>query len=293
MTMRIPHHGSLAVLVLAVACAVVTPVLAQTPLTISADRPSATASSGAEGLAEVARRLAGIGTDEHVEVDFEGKLDGHDAVALYVDRSGASCESGTEVLIVARPGGAPAIGQIEDDSCFSRPIVGKERSLQSDGLEDALVVRTEVSPTMDGQLWRFTARDGLKLVGSLKFAPQPGTAMSPASTSAMRYGFELYRNAEFLDRFRGLTGPDAISIMRATSTSEPVHRSTDGRFVVAPGCMPHNCRDEAGMLVVDAQTSAIFVAYKPEGRPIRVYPAVSTWPNPARQALKAWAAPWM
>lgn len=294
MSARILLGGPLAALVLAMACAVATPGRAQAPLTNALADPHATITHpAAESFAAIARRLAGIGADEHVEVDFEGRLDGHDAAALYVDRGGASCASGTEVLIVARPGAAPTIGRVEDDSCFSRPIVGKERSLQFNGPEDALVVRTGVSPSMDGQLWRFTARDGLQLVGSLKFSPQPGTVLSPMSVSSVHYGFEFYRNAGFVSRFRELTGTDADLIMRATQTSDLVRISTDGQYVFSSGCMPHNCRDEAGLLVVDIKNSTVLVAYKPEGRPIKVYPAVGAWPISARQALKAWATPWM
>lgn len=268
------------------------PGWAQGPPTVSASASSPPSMSHPRRFAATARWLAGIGADERVETDFEGQIDGFDAAALYIDQGGASCESGAEVLVVTRPGAAPAIGRIEDTGCFSRPIVGKEHSVQFGRPEDALVVRTSVSPTMDGQVWRFTAADGLKLVGNLTFAPQPGTAMSPASTIAVRYGFEFYQNAGFIDRFRTLTGADASSIMRATQTAAPVHRSTDGQYVVAPGCMPHNCRDEAGLLVVDTETSVVFVAYKPESRSIKVYPAVGLWPSSARQALKTWAASW-
>ena len=270
-----------------------TPSRAGSPLTISAERPATIARPATGRFAATARWLAGIGTDEHVETDFEGKLDGLDAAALYIDQGGASCESGIEVLVVARPGSAPTVGRIEDTGCFSRPVVGKERSPKADGPGDALVVRTAAGPNMDGQLWRFTPTDGLELVGRLSFAPQPGTVLSPTAVDAVRYGFEFYRNAGFLGRFRSLIGADASAIMTATQTSEPVHRSTDGRYVGAPGCMPHNCRDEAGLLVVDTQTSDVLIAYKPENRPIRVYPAVGAWPSPARQALKAWAASWM
>ena len=267
------------------------PGWAQAPLTVSAS-PSPTTPSPTGSFAATARWLAGIAGDERVETDFEGKLDGFDAAALYIDQGGASCESGVEVLVVARSGAPPVVGRIEDTGCFSRPVVGKERSVQFRGPEDALVIRTTVSPTTDGRVWRFTGADGLKLVGNLTFAPQPGTVMSSKSIDSVRNGFEFYKNEQFLVRFRSLTSSDADLIMRATQTAEPVHRSAEGRYVVAPGCMPHNCSDEAGLLVVDTQTSAVFVAYKPENQPIRVYPAVVSWPSPARQALKGWAAPW-
>jgi hypothetical protein len=290
--MSFPRRRALGLLATVVAGTLSVPGWAQGPLTVSAGPSATTPHASSSSFAAKARWLAGIGADERVETDFEGQLDGLDAAALYIDEGGASCESGVEVLVVARPGAAPAIGRIDDTGCFSRPIVGKERSLQFRGPEDALVIRTSVSPTSGGQLWRFTPGDGLKLVGNLTFAPQPGTAMSLASTSSVRYAFQFYDNAEFLERFQSLVGSDATSIMRANQTAAPVNQSSDGRFVVAPGCMPHNCTDEAGLLVVDRQTSSVYVAYKPDGRPIKVYPAVGAWPSSARQALKTWAAPW-
>jgi hypothetical protein len=172
-----------------------------------------------------------------------------------------------------------AAGKVSVDERFAEECRGFTAATEA----DAIVLVRRAFPFEDGLIWRI-AEDGVKRLGTLVFAPQPGTTWADVD-KALDHPLSLFDVAPIDAAARRLAGRSYADVTLALGVASPVEKR--GRFLVGTGCKPHSCGSVEGFIAVDRVAKQVFLGLKKDGQ-ISSWPAVQRWPEGLRRDFESW-----
>jgi hypothetical protein len=249
-------------------------------------------------------------------LDYRGRLFGHEVVVakkgfddqLSVDGLALLKESVlavSEVAMVAGVGIAIGSSATGGNMCSPAPFVisfPKGEPPRLDGPLDAcrpvshqvhegdILFARRASPSYEGQRWTWTLDRGFQEAGSTRHTPDPARGWAALRSRHVDHPLGLFDYGEIASRMKALVGSDEKAF--AAILGGPGSGEFRGDLFVGKACMAHNCDRTASLVVADIRSRQVFLAWKAEGQPIVVRPAVPEWNSAARQELRSWAQPW-
>lgn len=168
--------------------------------------------------------------------------------------------------------------------------IGDCDGISYDVRADAIVFTDSAYPGETQRVWTWTPAEGMRReervaeagTGSGWDALREGSASHPA---------DMLRTADVSALMMARVGPKNESLYREHLKGiGSIERQ--GGMVTSASCRKFDCEDAGQLTVFDLETRTVFVALKPVGGKIMVFPPVKEWPREAREALKTWAEPW-
>ena len=257
------------------------PALAQTPpaaFTVGISDVRITAGNGFQQLRFGDQALA---EGDAIVPLGELRAGGDAALVFSVRQRGSACTGGITV-VTARSGEAAR---------FDRRLIDECNGLSLARSSDRLLLVAAPSPAYQGSLWQVTPRDGLRLIGPVAFAPEPGSdfaALKPDDPT-LDAPIAMLRNQSVWTGFVAATGADFKAYAASLSIADkPLARSSP--LLAAAGCSAADeCKRSAGLLIVDPIKRAVYVARRQAGK-VAAKPELKGWPEAARALLAAWEA---
>lgn len=192
---------------------------------------------------------------------------------------GNACE-GSPFVVSFPANGAPRVdGPL--DTCYGVKV---ELS------EGELLLSTSATPNEPGQIWRWTPSDGIKEVGNQVFVADRSKGWPQLRERTASHPGDLLDFAEINAEIVRLAGDDASlvnGILIGVGSGK-----YDGDLFIGTSCSRHMCLDQEAIVIADMVHKAVYLAWKPSGQKINVNPAVKTWPDKPKAALREWAAKW-
>lgn len=155
---------------------------------------------------------------------------------------------------------------------------------------NAIVFTEKAFPGEAQRTWTWTPAGGMRREDKVA-KPKAGSGWDILREQSAGHPAELLRWADV----------SALMMARVGRKNEDLYReqldgigSLDWRSGMVSGasCRKPDCEEAGQLTVFDLETRTVFVALKPVGGKIMVFPPVKEWPRDARDALKTWAEPW-
>jgi hypothetical protein len=203
-------------------------------------------------------------------------------VGVAIGRSGDggnSCEASPFVLSFPAGDAARLDGPL--DTC--RPV-------SHDVMTGEISLNTRALPGKAGERWTWRPEEGFRATGTTSHSPNMRRGWAALRAREVTHPLDLYEYGEVAESIRGLLGSDEQAFLPALAGPGSIR--FEGDLLVSRACMAHNCDRTGALLLADLQTRRLFLAWKPEVKPIVVRPAVGDWNGSARGQLRAWAAAW-
>ena len=194
--------------------------------------------------------------------------------------------AGTKVALVAVGDGGNACGPAE--MMIWKPESGeiKTDTVGEDcGAPPAAVTESSIyfvpyllpGDTNTVQMW--TPAAGVEVVGTIAYAPQPGTGWKDLDPAKLEYLVDSMKNAAVYAAAQKLLGDNMVDVMTALGTGGDTEKTPSGIFY-ASGCIPHACGGGDGFMAIDPRAKKLYFAQQGDDpkKP-------STWPD-----LKGWPA---
>lgn len=193
---------------------------------------------------------------------------------------GNSCEA-TPFIISFPEGKAPRFdGPV--DTCW---LVTQKLA------SDRIMFSTPAMPDVEGQNWTWTAADGLRSDGKVKFAPTAAKGWGDLRDRSLRHPMDLFDYGAVTTRAEELVGDRRKEVL--ATMNGPGSGRYEGDWFIGDACQSHNCpgpgSGSGSIVVVDIQGRRLFLAWKPNEKKIEVRPAIGEWPTEARRPLATWA----
>lgn len=193
---------------------------------------------------------------------------------------GNACEGSPFVLSFPEKGAPRIDGPLDSCTPVSHSVDGP-----------ALLFSTASVPGRDTERWQWTADRGMTPLAPVAFQPDETRGWGNLRERTFAHPSDAFANAEIAASLKMVLGSDFSQfqqLMSGVGSGE-----FKGDDFVGTACRPHACLDEAGLVFLSSSDRRAYVAWKPDGEKIAVFPApVTSWPEKARAELKEWAKQW-
>ena len=134
------------------------------------------------------------------------------------------------------------------------------------------------------QIW--SPEDGLRVAGTLTYAPQPDTGWKDLNASDMDSIVDAFANAAVYGAALSLLGKDLTEFATGLLTGGGVETLASG-VIYGSGCVPHACGSSDAFMAVDAKGRKVYFAQQGDGPEPRSWPKLSLWPGDVARAMGA------
>lgn len=219
-------------------------------------------------------------TDQIIFLDDVYAFDGTVAVVGTSSAGGNACAGSPFVLSFPGKGAPRMDGPIGTCVSVSWAVEGQ-----------SLVFSTVNIPGRETERWQWTAEGGIAQLASIAFKPDAGSGWANLRERAFTHPSDAFGNGGIAESLREVLGSDYEHFQELmTGVGSGKFQGDD---FVGTACRPHACPDESGMIFLSSADRRAYVAWKPEGKKIAVYPSpVQEWPEKARAELREWAKQW-
>lgn len=196
------------------------------------------------------------------------------AVALFsVGDGGNAC--GAATVMAWKPDG----GEIKSD------IVGEDCGAPPAAVTDGnIYFMPYLLPGESQQIEVWSPDEGVKIAGTLSFAPQPGTKWPDLDLAKLDNIVDALQNEAAYQAAQKLLGTSLTDVMTGLLVGGGTEKLTSG-VVHASGCMPHACGSADAFMAVDTKGQKLYFAQEGEQPEPRTWPALDTWPTDVRDAM--------
>lgn len=183
-------------------------------------------------------------------------------------------QCGTATVIVWKPAEGDIQTAIAGDDCGSPPPAVTEHSIY-------FVPYMLPGASEPVQVW--TPDDGLRLAGTMAYAPQPGTGWADLDASDLYNIVDAFQNAAVYEAAQKLLGDAMTDFATGLLVGGGTQSLPSGAFH-ASGCVPHACGGANSFMAVDKARQALYFAQQGDGPTTLAWPPIDTWPADVRQA---------
>lgn len=196
-------------------------------------------------------------------------------VALFsVGDGGNAC--GTATVIAWKP----EEGGIRSD------IVGEECGSPPAAVADSAIYFVPYLIPGDSSVVEFwSPEEGVRVAGTLSFAPQPGTQWSGLDPAKFKTITDAMHNEAVYMAAKALLGDSLLDVMTGLQVGSGPAVTPSG-IVYANGCVPHACGISDAFMAVDAKGQKLYFAQERNQPQPATWPAIETWPADLRQAMQ-------
>ena len=199
---------------------------------------------------------------------------GETDVALFeVGPGGNAC--GPQTLIAWKPEGEGLKTAAAGDDCGSPPPSVSDTSIY-------FVPYLLPGTSAPVQVW--TLDEGLKIAGTLNYAPQPGTSWEDLDIAELTYLVDAFSNEEVLADATALLGDKLTDVVTGLSVSDGFH-TLDSGIAYGYGCVPHACGASDSFIAIDKAGRKLYFAQQDGNGGQDTWPAVADWPADIREAM--------
>lgn len=130
------------------------------------------------------------------------------------------------------------------------------------------------------QMW--SPESGLRLAGTLTFAPQPGTGWRDLAMP--EHMMDVFANEAVHDISRDMLGEQLSGVARGLSVGGAPETLGQAGFW-SRGCVPHSCGLSDSFMAVDTARHRVYFAQQQEGDEPRTWPGLDLWPQEVRDVM--------
>lgn len=147
---------------------------------------------------------------------------------------------------------------------------------------------TDPLPGKDGDNWAWTVGGKLKQLKSTKHQPNPKLGWRELSRSKEHiYSMDLFDYGPVAEALYKAIGKDRTDVTRYLLSLQ-ISSELKGGVFIGETCMAHACNVAGALIVADANTRKVFVAWRgPEGG-FQLRPEASAWPGKMQPKLQKW-----
>jgi hypothetical protein len=195
-------------------------------------------------------------------------------VALFaVGDGGNAC--GTATVIAWKPEGGEIRSDIVGEDCGSPPAAVTD---------DSIYFVPYLVPGESGSVEVWSPDEGVKIVGTLSFTPQPGTQWSDFDPAGLENIADALRNEAVYRAAEKLLGSSLTEVMTGLLVGGGPETLPSG-VVYANGCVPHACGSADAFMAIDIKGKKLYFAQEGDQPEPRTWPALDTWPDDLKQAM--------
>lgn len=136
----------------------------------------------------------------------------------------------------------------------------------------------------------WTPEAGVELVGTITYAPQPGTGWKDLDPSKIEYMIDAFRNAAVYDAATQLLGDKLLDLVSGLQTGGNLETAPSG-LLYASGCVPHACGSADAFAAIDPKAGKLYFAQQSDSGDPTAWPALETWPADAKDLMKQELSP--
>ena len=196
-----------------------------------------------------------------------------------VSQGGNACDS-SKFVISFTPGQAPK---------FDGPV-GDCSSVEWTIEKNQIVFRSKATAARDGQQWVWRPESGFPRPTAVRHQVDAEKGWNTLRDRTVSHPMDLMGYGEIARQIQKLLGSDEQGFLPILSGVG------SGKFLgdtfVGTMCLPHQCGSVEGLIVADIPTRKIYIAWKPDEKPILVRPSVQEWPEFAKLQLRIWSSKW-
>ncbi|WP_173934014.1 hypothetical protein [Chelativorans sp. Marseille-P2723] len=243
------------------------PALAQDEETISFSGGEFTITENADLEKVLSFEGAEIASDYVLYYNRTVELGGVDVALFEIGPGGNAC--GTATLIIWKPeAGDLQTAQAGDDCGSPHPAIS----------EDAIYFVPYLLPGESRSVERWSSEDGLRTVGDLAFAPQPGTSWADLDSSKLNSMINAFANEAVYDAAKALLQDELTDLASGLIVSDGVHTLQSGTSY-GSGCVPHACGSSNAFMAIDQAGQKLYFAQQDGAGGIRSWPDPDAWPK--------------
>jgi hypothetical protein len=189
-------------------------------------------------------------------------------VALFAVGDGGN-QCGPAELMVWKPEGGKIQSQAVGEDCGAPPAAVTDSSIY-------FVPYLLPGDTNVVQVWSPSA--GLEVVGTIAYAPAPGTDWKDLDPAKFEYIIDSMKNAAVYAEAQKLLGDHLLDVVTALQTGGSTETTPSGIFF-ASGCVPHACGGSDGFMAIDSHTKKLYFAQQSDDpKKPDAWPDLKTWP---------------
>ncbi|HWK66172.1 MAG TPA: hypothetical protein VNS34_14620 [Rhizobiaceae bacterium] len=196
-------------------------------------------------------------------------------VALFaVGDGGNAC--GTATVIAWKP----------DEGGIRSDIVGEECGSPPAAIADSGIYFVPyLIPGGSGVVEVWSPTNGVRVAGTLNFAPQPATQWADLDPTTFETITDAMHNEAVYEAAKALLGDSLLDVMTGLQVGgEPA--VTPSGIVYANGCVPHACGTSDAFMAVDPKGQKLYFAQERDQPEPAAWPSIDTWPTDLRQAMQ-------
>ena len=225
---------------------------------------------GEKALAFEGRELA---RNYHISYDRTVEVGGAEVALLEVGDGGNACS--TTTTIVWKPEGREVEAVPAGEDCGSPPAAVTE---------DEIYFVPYLMPGETLPLKSWSPQAGMRVVGELAYAPQPGTGWGDVRGAGMEHILDVFSNAAVYEAAQRLLGADLTEVTSGLIVGSEPEVLASGVFH-ASGCVPHACGLSDSFMAVDPGKRKLYFAQQQEKGGPRMWPDAAGWPRDLRKAM--------
>jgi hypothetical protein len=196
-------------------------------------------------------------------------------VALVAVGDGGNACGPAEMMIWKPQGGEIKTDTVGED-CGAPPAAVTENSIY-------FVPYLLPGDTNTVEMW--TPDHGVEVVGTIAYAPQPGTDWKDFDGSKLEYLADSMKNAAIYAAAQKLLGNHLLDVMTALGTGGETQKTPSGIFW-ASGCIPHACGGGDGFMAIDPRAKKLYFAQQGDDPDTPdSWPDHSLWPVEIRALM--------
>ena len=257
--------------------------------------PGAAHTQSQQGPITVGKSKLRITTGNSFEqLRFRGEPVAEGAKITLIDR--AAIETGDAAIIAVTPGGSACKGGVVvltaktgEEARFDRRLIDECDGFEAIRTKSGFLLIGRPAPAVTGAVWQVEPSSGLRLVGTLAFAPEPGTGFEDLKQDGAS-PLALLSNQAVWRLFLALIGAEQRGYAYALAYPGPVLTPQNSSLIAVTGCpAPNACARPSGLLIADRKARAVYLAMRLASGEIKLRPDGKSWPNEARQVLTLWS----
>lgn len=196
-------------------------------------------------------------------------------VALFgVGDGGNQC--GPAEVMVWKPEGGDIKTDTVGEDCGAPPAAVTDSSIY-------FVPYLLPGETNNVQVW--TPDGGIAVVGTIAYAPQPGTDWKDLDPARFEYIVDSMKNAAVYAAAQKLLGDRMVDFMTGLGTGGSTETTPSGIFY-ASGCVPHACGSVDSFMAIDRRAKKLYFAQQGDDpKKPSTWPDLKTWPAEIRKLL--------
>ncbi len=214
--------------------------------------------------------------DAYIEVETSFDDGARGAAVLLVSDGGNGC-----------PGNYVVISVDEGKAATTEPFGTCSDNAEAGADQGIVTVRFPPIGGRDGTVYRWSFAKGLEPPVAEPFQPKPGTNWANANELIGKYPWEALDNADVLNAFKALLGPDYQTFTSYFGKGDPMDATPEG--IIVGDCFDDSAEDSTNLLIgIDPASKRVFAAMQDGGEAPRLYPAQEQWPASLQDKLKQW-----